>query len=73
LKDVENDGGISIDQIEHCRTLAFCGCAGPLKTPNYRKGSSSRLKPTEMFGNEAMPSPDVLEPPAGLSFGELLD
>jgi hypothetical protein len=28
----------------------------------------------EIFGNgPAMPSPDVLEPPSGLSFGDLLD
>jgi hypothetical protein len=44
------------------------------KTPNHRKRSSARLKFSEIFGNGlAMPTPDVLEPPSGLSFGDLLD
>jgi len=40
-------------------------------TPNCRKRSSARLKSSA--NGPVTPSPDVLEPPSGFSFGDLLD
>ena len=61
-----------IDLFEHSRISRLRLFAGSPKTPNSRKQSSARLK-SRKWAVFAMPSPDELEPPTGLSFGDLLD